>query len=361
MRRLLRYIIAVAALTGAAAVVSYAQETFSSTAQFDKTIMDFGEVALADGPLECKFEVKNISSKPIAIYNVVTSCGCTSVKWTREPLQPGKTGTISTVYTNDEGPYPFDKNITVYISGITKPIILKIRGIAYDKKKSLEEIYTFNNNGLGLKETEFKCGNLEQGGHKTEISTVANLNNSPLKVEFTKVSPGLSISLDQSTIPARSTAKMKFTVTADRSRWGKNFYYATPVVNGKEQKPIAIWAFTKENFSNITEAERAKAPRPMFKTSTYSFGKIKQGTQVVAEFTCTNSGKSDFEVYKVDIDAKGATVHPIPVAAPSKQISFKVDLDTSKLPKGETMVLVTLTTNSPSRPLINLFITGWLD
>ena len=81
------------------------------TVEFDKTIHNFGDVMLSDGPLSCTFTMKNVSEKPVVIYNVVTSCGCTDVEWTREPIKPGNTGTISTVYTNDEGPYPFDKTL----------------------------------------------------------------------------------------------------------------------------------------------------------------------------------------------------------------------------------------------------------
>ena len=38
--------------------------------------------------------------------------------------------------------------------------------------------------------------------------------------------------------------------------------------------------------------------------------------------------------------------------------SIPVTLDTARLPKGETVVMLTLTTNCPARPLINLFLVG---
>ena len=74
--------------------------------EFDKTIHDFGDVMINDGPLSCTFNIKNISKQPMAIYNVVSSCGCTNVHWTREPIQAGGKGKISATYSNDEGPYP---------------------------------------------------------------------------------------------------------------------------------------------------------------------------------------------------------------------------------------------------------------
>ena len=93
-----------------------AQEKIGSNLEIDKSIHDFGDVMIDDGPVSCAFTVKNIGQSPAVIYNVVSSCGCTDVKWTREPLKPGDTGKISVTYSNDEGPYPFDKTLTVYFS-----------------------------------------------------------------------------------------------------------------------------------------------------------------------------------------------------------------------------------------------------
>ena len=80
-----------------------AQEKISENLEIDHTIHDFGEIMLEDGPVSCSFNVKNIGDKPAVIYNVVSSCGCTGVQWTREPLRPGQSGKIDVTYSNDEG------------------------------------------------------------------------------------------------------------------------------------------------------------------------------------------------------------------------------------------------------------------
>lgn len=348
-----------------------AQEKVAGIAEFDKTVCDFGDVMLSDGPLCCTFNVKNISDKPMLIHSVVTSCGCTDVKWTREPIMPGKSGTISAVYTNDEGPYPFDKGLTVYISGIGKPVILRLRGISHEKQLSLEEMYPVRFGSLGMKALEMKCGNLEQGEARSDEAMVANLTSSPMDVSFTDVSPHLSVKVTPNPVPARSTASLQFTVTSDRSLWGKNWYYATPVVNGKKYSAtqdgknignkISVYAFTKENFATMTKEQRDNASRPMFDSSSYTFGKIKAGTPVDATFTFKNIGKSDFKVFKADSDAVSCTVGEIPVVKCGYEGSFKAHLDTTGMPAGETLVIVTLTTNSPSRPIVNLFITGYIE
>ena len=99
----------------------------------------------------------------------------------------------------------------------------------------------------------------------------------------------------------------------------------------------------------------------MFSESTYSFGKVKRGTTIHASYTFKNDGKSDFIVYKVNSDAGKWSHSQIPVTKPGERTSFTVDLDTSNLPAGEHLTIVTLTTNSPLRPIVNLFIAGYIE
>lgn len=344
-----------------------AQEEIGNGIFIDKKTHDFGDVLLETGPLTCTFTIQNKGDKPTVIYNVVTSCGCTDVKWTREPIRPGGKGTISVTYSNDEGAYPFDKNLTVYVSGIKKPVILKIRGIAHEKKKTLDELYPTRFGPLGMKETYIKCGNVEQEGMRSDIAKVANLSGQPIKVEFIDVTPNLSIKISPNPIPARSIAEMEFTVYASRDKWGKNDYFATPLINGQRhtstdgRKSIDIWAFTKENFNGLTQEQKENGPVPACDESTFSFGRIKQGTVVHAKFIIRNEGKEPLQVYKADINACKWSHSTFPVVAPGKEAEFRVHLDTATMPVGEALAIVTLVTNSPLRPIMNLFIAGWLD
>jgi hypothetical protein len=340
-----------------------AQEKISEGLEVDKMVHNFGDIKLGSGPVSCTFTITNKSDKPAVIYNVVSSCGCTDVTWTREPIMPGKKGKISVTYSNDEGAYPFDKTLTVYISDVKKPVLLKVRGVSVAKAIPLEESYPVKFGSFALKEKDFKCGNIEQGEQRSEAVMVANLSNNPLEVNFTDISEHLDISVSPNPIPARGTAEMSFSVKACRRLWGKNFYSARPVVEGKSHGDdvISVWAFTRENFDKLTEEEKSTGPRPMFKESTFQAGKVRKGDVIHAKFTFENTGKKPFGVYKVDIDSPKWKHSSIPVTDPGKWTSFTVDIDTSEMPLGEMLTIVTLTTNSPLRPIVNLFIAGWIE
>lgn len=340
-----------------------AQTVFGGIVEVDKTVHNFGDVLMSDGPVSCSFTLKNVSGKAIAIQSVVSSCGCTDVNWTKSPIAAGKTGKVTATYSNDEGPYPFDKDLTVYVSGLSKPVILKLRGVSYKKQGPLDKEYPVHFGTVGLRSADMKVGNMEQGGSVSEEITVANFGKSPVKLEFKDLSAGLSISVTPSVIPAGKTATLKVKLTADLSKWGKNYYYATPVVAGKAYAAgsLAFWGMTRENFDGWTKEQKDNASKPMFDTSTYTFGKVKAGKQVEASFTVANKGKSKLEVFSVDSDFAGAKYGKFPVVAPGAKSTFKVSLDTTNMPKGEALVILTLMTNCPSRPIINLFITGWID
>jgi len=328
--------------------------------EFDKTVHDFGDISVNDGPLSCTFTVKNIGKEPIAIYEVVTSCGCTDANWTREPLQPGKTGTISATYKNEDGAMPFDKTLTVYIAGVNKPVILRLRGVVHEKKKTVAELYGGNRMGnLGLKTLEYKVPNVLQGESSGDEAKVANLGKQPLTVTFADVSPNLTVEVTPQRVPAGETATLRYTVKADPDIWGRHDYRATPVLNGKKAaRPLTFTALTRGNFANLTAEQRKSSAQCIFDESTVSFGTVKAGTPVNASFTFTNKGKSPLQFYSLDADAKGVDAKLPGATAPQKKGSIPVKLDTSSLPKGETVIMLTLTTNSPARPLVNLFLVG---
>ena len=111
-----------------------AQKDFGGVARFDSTVHDFGRIDTKDGAVSCTFTVTNIGTEPLNIFAVTTTCSCTSSAWTRKSIAPGESGTIDATFTNDEGPYPFDKTLNVYLSGLERPVVLHIKGVAFNGK-----------------------------------------------------------------------------------------------------------------------------------------------------------------------------------------------------------------------------------
>lgn len=335
-------------------------EAGSANISWDTMLRDFGDITNEDGPQSCTFTLTNNGEEPVYIYEVVSSCGCTDVKWERKPVKAGESATISATYKNEDGPGAFDKTLTVYISGVKKPVILRIRGVVHEKKKSLSQLYGAERLGdFGMKTLRLKAPGIKQGQQVSETVNVANLGKNPLKVEFTGVSSQLEVKVTPNPIPAGSTAQLTYTLSSDPQLWGKNDYYATPVLNGQTAaKRIEVSAITQDNFSLLSQKEKNDAAMPVFRCSTYEYGIVQKGNAVEGEFAFENKGRTTLHFHKADTENQALELYlPEDTEAGAKGVlHFK--LDTSKLPEGESVIMFSLITNSPLRPLVNLFVAG---
>lgn len=370
-------------------ILAFGQKDFSGIARLDRTTYDFGSLAEGSGPAQCSYKLTNISSKPIAITSVISSCGCTDVKWTRSDIAPGESGTINATYKNEDGPYPFDKTLTVYVSGIKKPIILHLKGIVRKSGESLAKSFPVKYGSLALRSREIKAGNMQQGEYATGEISFLNTGKETLELKFKDVSPGLSLSVEPQKVKSGQTGKIRFSVAAAKGVYGKAWHYATPIVNGKvyrssgqstESKAIAgagavvadpnpalasgctkigFWSITKENFTSWSKDQKNKAAIADFTESTYVYKGVKVGDKINASFSFTNTGASPLVLYKVESESNSVKSISAPAKLESgKKGEIKCSIDTSGLQKGENLFILNIYTNSPSNPVIYLYVTG---
>ncbi len=97
---------------------------------FETLVYDFGNIAWSqpknnDG--KCEFKFTNTGDEPLIITGVRADCGCTTPKYTQEPILPGETGSISVQYDNSRPGY-FSKGITVTSNANPQSVRLTIKG-----------------------------------------------------------------------------------------------------------------------------------------------------------------------------------------------------------------------------------------
>lgn len=359
MNRLIFSIVILFCIHFTGAVQAGAQNVFEQTVSFDKIVHDFGDIMLSDGPQKCSFKVKNISDRPVVIHRVLTSCGCTEPTWTQAPIRPGETGEIDVVFSNDQGPYPFSKSVTVYVAGLSKPVILKVRGIVHEKLKSLSELFPVAAGPIGFRESSVSIGQIDQGLSRSMEIEMANTSGREVEVHFTDMTPGLTVSAASPVIPARSKTRIVCTVDTrhtEGEKWGKTPFTFSAVVDGKKYaKVLKVEALIKENFSSLTEGQKRAGALPQFESSSIELGVVDKGSVLTGEFTVKNIGNDAFRIYKVDASEGGITVDipdPVPFGGSG---TVKVKVDTAGQ-SGEILNILTLITNSPTRPIINLFV-----
>lgn len=359
MKHLILNILVLFCLSLAGAVQVLAQNVFENTVSFDKIVHDFGDIMLSDGPQTCSFSVENISDRPVVIHRVLSSCGCAEPSWTDAPIRPGEKGKISVTFSNDQGPYPFSKSVTVYIAGLSKPVVLKVRGVVHERKKSLQELFPEAAGPLGFREKTISLGQIEQGLSRSIEVEVANTSGRAVEVSFSDMTPGLNVSMSGSVIPAKSRTRIVCTVDTRATggeKWGKTPFTFSAVVDGKKySRVLTVEALIKENFSSLTESQKRAGALPQFESSSLELGTVAAGSVVEGEFSFKNIGKEAFRIYKADASEGGLDVElPEPVSFGGKG-TVRIKADT-RGQSGEVLNILTLITNSPTRPIINLFI-----
>ncbi len=108
-------------------VLVFSQEEKAKIA-FEELNHDFGEILENGGPQATEFHFTNEGTVPLVLNGVRASCGCTTPKWTREPVAPGEKGSISVSYNPRNRPGGFNKTITVQSNAENPSVVLHITG-----------------------------------------------------------------------------------------------------------------------------------------------------------------------------------------------------------------------------------------
>lgn len=95
---------------------------------FKRTEHNFGTIKEEMGSVSTQFEFTNTGKSPLIIQRVSASCGCTTPSYTKEPILPGKKGTISATYSTVRRPGTFNKTIRVYTNVPDTVYVLTIKG-----------------------------------------------------------------------------------------------------------------------------------------------------------------------------------------------------------------------------------------
>ncbi|GAB3505780.1 hypothetical protein GCM10027341_37930 [Spirosoma knui] len=111
--------------------VGYAQK---GVMKFSEETHDFGKIEQGK-PVTHVFTFKNTGTDPVIINDAQASCGCTKPSWTREPVLPGKTGTVSATFNAAAGGQ-FTKTVTVTSNAEAGQTVLYLKGEVVSQKQA---------------------------------------------------------------------------------------------------------------------------------------------------------------------------------------------------------------------------------
>lgn len=93
---------------------------------WEKKTHDFGEIP-QNVPAKGEFLLTNTGDDPLILTNVKGSCGCTATGYSKDPIAPGESTTITATY-NARRVGPFNKTIRVNTNRSASTTVLNIKG-----------------------------------------------------------------------------------------------------------------------------------------------------------------------------------------------------------------------------------------
>ena len=321
-----------------AAVAMTAQEPVMT---FEKTEHDFGKIDEAGGRVSTEFVFKNEGMAPLVLSNVRASCGCTTPSWTKEPVEPGQTGTITVTYNPNGRPGRFQKTVTITSNASEPTKKVYIKGEVIPKQAKPENKYPIAVGELSMKTKTLDLGVIKKGEEsKPGELEYANLSQESHNVVLA-TNPAETFLLSETTlkvIKPTEVGKFIFKIDSKATKlYGPIEVYAFVVIDGKrdisEAYQLIIKAEIVEDFSNLSIEQKQQAPI-LETASEFDAGKIAAGKTLKFAFPIQNSGVNPLEIRRV-YNADEHLRFKTPKAIKSgKKGSVTVEIDTKGLNAG---------------------------
>jgi hypothetical protein len=328
---------------------------------FEKTNHSFGSFMEADGEQTTTFTFKNTGTSPLILNSVRASCGCTTPKWTRDPIAPNGSGEITVSYNPKNRPGSFNKSVTVTSNAETPNVILTITGQVQQREPTLAEKYPRQIGTLRAVSNHISFAQLKQNAVETKELELVNDTENPVEVGFHRVPEHLIVKVEPQTIPANGRGTLYVTYDAQKANvYGFASHRVYLSLDGSKdyKSSVGVTATIEEDFSNLTPEQMANAPVAKFNTTSYDFGAMKQGDKKDYTFELSNDGKSDLMIRNVRSSCGCTAVAPSKkVIAPGETVPIKVTFD-SKGKRGRQSKSVTVITNDPKTPTTTLRISS---
>ena len=352
----------------AAMMISIAAMAQEAVITFDKTTHDFGKINEADGRVTTVFEFKNEGMIPLVLTNVKASCGCTTPKWTREPIEPGKTGQITVTYNASGRPGRFQKTVTVTSNATEPSTRLYIKGEVIPKPAQPVDKYPVKMGALSLQKNNINLGSVKKNAPKNIEIEYANTTNEPVTVELLyngaenywipnvtlpTVAPGqtgkIQLALQTATCPVYGPMETKFYVQVNGKREISNTYAITIKVN------------LVEDFSKMTAEDIQQAPIAEISTEIHA-GVIKAGKKLTTKVTLSNAGVNPLVVRRAySNDAELEVQQPKAAIKGGKKADIRVDINAINTNPAQYSRTLTVITNDPKKPISKVKVTWTVE
>jgi hypothetical protein len=331
---------------------------------FEKKVHDFGKVNEEDGRITYVFAFTNSGGSPLVINRVQASCGCTTPVWTKEPIEPGKKGSITVTYNTVGRPFVFNKSIVVYSNATEEQVTLIIKGDVIPKQIADNPAFPVSLGDIRAKSKIVQMNNVNKGMTQVRTFDIQNSAKTQLKLSVENLPAYLSASISPEVIKPNEEGKITFTFNSKNcTQWGPLADDVYLVLNGQkrfsDEYKITVISNVVEDFSKMTLDQKRKAPILEIPTRTIQLGTLKPGVKKVGKFKVNNKGQNALEIRRIINNNKELAIHPAKLTVSGgRTAEITAELNTKDLPDGDYRKSITIQTNDPENSFL-ILVMAW--
>lgn len=352
--------ISLLAVTGSIAQVKLNQ------LEWNKTVHDFGEMEFGAAKITIAYTFTNRSVHDFTIRMVTSSCNCTDVKWPKTIIKPGGMGVITATFNPEGLAGKIDKEIEVFGNfSDAHSAVLHIRGnIAMPELPDSQIDTTFYPGQFGyLRFSQYQLfyGDIRGDQEATRSLMVVNDYNRPLSLGEIKTGKDyITVRADRALVEPGDTALIEVTIDASKV---KDFGELSDIIY-LHTKDLFFAVKSVELYYNVTYAfsdnrrDIRRAPKAQVDNTRIDLGDMNEGGKKQGKFTITNLGKNDLRILKVKSHCSCTVIGSYPDAIKKGETAeITVEFD-AIFKKGPQNKVVTLFTNDPQNPIIELTVSA---
>jgi len=331
---------------------------------FDNVEHDFGTIKEEAGKVSTKFVFTNTGSTPLVLNEVRPTCGCTSPEWTKKPIMPGQKGYVAATFDPARRRGGFNKSIIVRSNGQPSTVVLRIKGTIIPRELTIEEKYPRAIGAFRMKTNHLAFVRVFNNQVKIDSIPVVNTGDQPGSITFRGVPEHIELKTIPETLkPGEKGIIWGRYLAEKKNDWGFVMDRVQMYVNDDPQTRtnLTVSAKIEEDFSTMSDSEKADGPHIKFEERTFNFGKAKQRTKVEHEYKFTNTGKKELVIRKVRATCGCTTTQPAKsVLAPGESSSIKAIFNTGAY-RGFQRKSIYVITNDPFNSNVRLTISGTVE
>ncbi len=270
------------------------QEKEGAVLFLENNSYDFGRVREDNGTVSYTFTFSNTGNLPLVLNNVRSTCGCTTPKWSREPIPPGERGYLTVEFDPKNRLGSFYKTIQLQSTAINSNMFVTLTGNILPPVKEEKLMYTIGS--LSVKSKHINFGYLFKGKTGIQTLTIANHTDSMMHIGFQDVPEHMVVHLYPSILQPGEYGQIEIHYNTNLiDDWDVVIERLSVLINGKEvqKDKFAVTANIREDFSGLTNEEFMNAPIACFDIKEHTFDTITIDKPVKCSFKLKNNGESD--------------------------------------------------------------------